>query len=86
MSIKPANFITTAQGMRGFFAVMYWWNDEDYPEDAFWEPWETGFGRYATEDKAIEEAQTWAEAEDLEYVPRQKSKQEIIEHWLKTDG
>lgn len=72
MAEKPANFITTAEGMSGWFAVMYWWNDED-PElpGGFWEPWDTGLGRYRDEAKAIEEAQTWADVEGLEYVPRE---------------
>jgi hypothetical protein len=68
---KP--FITTTQGMSGWFAVCYWFNtkEKDLP-DGFWEPWDTGFGRYSTEEKAIEEAQSWAESEGLEYKPRQK--------------
>lgn len=72
MTKKPANFITTAEGMSGWVAVMYWWNDED-PElpEGFWEPWDTGLRRYRNEAKAIEEAQTWADAEGLEYVPRE---------------
>lgn len=69
---KPKNFITTTQGMSGFFAVMYWWNDKDIPGMGFWEPWDTGIGRYGDEARAIEEAQDWAESEGLEYVPREK--------------
>lgn len=60
-------FITTTQGMSGWFAVHVWWNPE-----GFWEPWDTGFGRYATEERAIEEAQLWAESEGLEYIARVK--------------
>ena len=67
MTDKPKNFITTYQSIGGWKAVMYWWNPE---MGGFWEPWETGFGAYSTEEKAIEEAQSWAEAEELEYVPR----------------
>ena len=66
---KPKPFITTTQGMTTWFAVMYWWNPD---MGGFWEPWEIGIGRYSTEERAIEEAQTWAEAEGLEYVPRVK--------------
>jgi hypothetical protein len=68
-NIKPKNFITTYQSVGGWKAVMYWWNPD---MGGFWEPWETGFGAYSTEEKAIEEAQSWAEAEELEYVPREK--------------
>ena len=81
---KPKPFMTTTQGMSSWFAVKYWWNDEDIPGTGFWEPWDTGIGRYADEAKAIEEAQDWAESEGLEYVPRQKSKKDIIDHWVKT--
>jgi hypothetical protein len=62
---KP--FITTTQGGSGWFAVHYWWNRD---MGGFWEPWDTGIGRYSSEEKAIEEAKDWAEAEGMEYVPR----------------
>ncbi len=67
------SFITTTQGMSGFFAVHVWWNPE-----GFWEPWDTGIGRYSTEERAIEEAQSWAENADLEYVPRPKPTPEQV--------
>lgn len=63
----PKPFITTTQGMSGWFAVMYWWNKEN---GGFWEPYETGFGRYSEEARAIEEAKIWAEAEEIAYQPR----------------
>lgn len=69
MADKPKNFITTYQSVGGWKAVQYWWNPD---MGGFWEPWDTGFGAYSTEEKAIEEAQSWAEAEELEYVPRVK--------------
>ena len=47
----------------GYAAVMYWWNKED---GGFYEPWTTGYGRYATYDQALGEARDWAEAEELE--------------------
>jgi hypothetical protein len=72
MADKPKPFITTTQGMSGWFAVMYWWNDEEPDINGFWEPYETGFGRYGDEARAINEAQDWAENEGLEYVPREK--------------
>lgn len=64
-STKP--FITTTQGQSGWFAVKYWWNPE---MGGFWEPWDTGIGRYQDEAKAIEEAETWAEQDEIAYVPR----------------
>jgi hypothetical protein len=74
MAEKPSTkpFITTTQGMSGWFAVQYWWNTKDVPGTGFWEPWDTGLGRYSTEEKAIEEAQAWADSEGIEYVPRVK--------------
>ena len=71
MAEKPKKFITTTKGM-AWFAVMYWWNDEDIPGQGFWEPWDTGIGRYADEADAINEAQAWADDEGFEFVPREK--------------
>jgi hypothetical protein len=61
--MKP--FITTTQGMSGWFAVHFWWNPE-----GFWEPWNTGVGRYATEAEAAQEAKSWAKTEEIDYRPR----------------
>lgn len=72
---KPKPFITTTQGMSGFFAVMYWWNPD---MGGFWEPYETGFGRYSDEARAIEEAETWAENEQLDYQPRVKAADHMV--------
>ena len=60
------NFITTTQGMSGFFAVHMWYNEED-PEFKFWEPYDTGMGRYSTREEAVAEAQDWAEMSGMEY-------------------
>lgn len=59
-------FISVTHGCSGYFAVMYWWNPD---LGGFWEPWNTGFGRYADKEKAIAEARYWAESEELEYRP-----------------
>jgi hypothetical protein len=55
-------FVTVTHGMRGYFAVLMWWN----ANDEFWEPWSSGFGSYNTYEEAIPEARAWAEAEDVE--------------------
>lgn len=60
---KP--FITTYEAVGGWKAVHIWWNPE-----GFWEPYDTGFGYYASEADAIREALAWAEQEELEYKPR----------------
>ena len=54
----------TGPAMSGYFAVMVWWNPEN---GGFWEPWQTGIGRYPFKDLAIREAKAWAEAEGMEY-------------------
>lgn len=59
------NFVTVMEGMSGHFAVHMWLNEEeDFP---FWEPYDTGLGRYATREEAVMEAQSWAEHEGIEY-------------------
>lgn len=58
----PRDFVTTSEGGRGWFAVHVWWNPE-----GFYEPYNTGFGRYATKEEAIKEAKELAEEEGLEY-------------------
>lgn len=60
--IQEYPVISTTHGCSGYFAVMYWWNPEGFPE-----PYETGFGRYATEQEAIQEAQQWAIDSDIPY-------------------
>jgi len=62
-------FITVTSGISGYFAVMLWWNDEDGEDEGFWEPWNTGIGRYATRAEAEKEARYWADLEELEFKP-----------------
>jgi hypothetical protein len=64
MNETPAlnDYITTTSGISGHFAVHVWWNPE-----GFWEPYNTGIGRYATNAEAVEEAKAWAESEGLQY-------------------
>jgi len=58
---KPVYWIEVTSGMGGYFAVRLW-DGMGYPE-----PWDAGFGRYATHEEAEEEARNWAECEELEY-------------------
>lgn len=62
---KRKAYVTVTYGISGYFAVLMWWNPE---LDGFWEPWNTGFGRYKFRDDAVEEAKYWADAEELEYI------------------
>lgn len=78
MNIQPENnpedtsdYITVTHGMSGYFAVHMWWNNE---EDcgSFWEPWNTGIGRYGNISPAIEEGKDWAASEGIRFVePKQ---------------
>jgi predicted component of type VI protein secretion system len=57
-------YVTVTHGMAGYFAVQMWWNPD---LDGFWEPWNTGFGRWRQSSEAAKEAIAWAEADDLPY-------------------
>ena len=59
-SHKP--FITVSSGMSGYFAVLMTWSEE-----GFYEPWNTGIGRYPEKSGAVNEAMQWALDEELEY-------------------
>jgi hypothetical protein len=56
---KP--FIGVTQGMSGWFAVLY-----SADAEGEYEPEQTGIGRFATRDEAVEEAESWAEDEGIE--------------------
>lgn len=58
-------YMTVTSGMSGHFAVMVWLNPD---MGGFWEPWDTGIGRYRTEDEARVEAIQWADAEGIPYL------------------
>jgi len=64
MDQERRSFITVSLGGVGYFAVMVWWNPE---LGGFWEPYQTGVGRYRTPEKAIIEGKTWAKDEGLEF-------------------
>jgi hypothetical protein len=61
---KP--YITVYESITGWTAVHLWWNPD---LGGFWEPWSTGFGKYATREEAEVEAREWAEAEEMEFRP-----------------
>lgn len=60
-------YITTTKGGAGWFAVCMWWNTERPDLGGFWEPWQSGSGRYRTEEEADTEGRGWAEAEGLKF-------------------
>jgi hypothetical protein len=59
-------YITVTEGRKGFFAVRIRLRETDvfYP---FWEPCDTGIGRYAIREEAIVEAREWAKNMEMEY-------------------
>lgn len=57
-------YVTVTFGGAGYFAVLMWFNPD---LGGFWEPWQTGIGRYGIYDLAVKEAKEWAEAENIKY-------------------
>lgn len=57
---KP--YITIGFGLGGYYAVKRAW----YEKDQMWDTCQTG-SCFQTRDKAVADAQGWAEAEGIEY-------------------
>ena len=58
-------YMTISQGISGcWFAVLVWKNPD---MGGFYEPYDTGVGRYATPDEAEKEARMWAADEGVEF-------------------
>lgn len=67
--LQPGDhFITVTNGMRGWFAVEMWLNDEDFEHTTFWEPWQSDAMSYRTEEEARVRAIQLADWEDLPYL------------------
>lgn len=64
MTQEHPDFVTITHGMRGYFAVHLSWNSD---HGGFYEPWQSGFGSYATPQEAEPEARRWAETEEIEF-------------------
>lgn len=63
---NPPKFVTATNSRSvggAYFAVIVWWN----PELNFYEPWDTGIGRFAHRDDAVKEAKYMAENEGYPY-------------------
>jgi len=72
-------YVTVTSGMSGFFAVHVWLNKTEKSFDKkeilppFWEPYDTGLGRYPNIEDAIIEAKEWAADLGLNfYLPNDK--------------
>ena len=57
------DYVTITYGMRGYFAVLMSWSEED----CIYESWETGIGSYKSAEAAEPEAKSWADAEGIEF-------------------
>jgi len=62
ITLKPKPYIATASDGALHFAVRMRWN-----ADGFYEPSDTGLGRFENRDDAIAEAKAWATEEKLAY-------------------
>jgi hypothetical protein len=64
---KPRVYVTTSQGMRGFYALTVCLIGERGDPDAHYEPLDTHPDSHRDKEGAIADAKAWAEADDLEY-------------------
>ena len=60
------SYVTVYESIAGWAAVLVWWNPE---LGGFYEPYQTGCGKYATKEMAEAEGRPWAEDEGLEFRP-----------------
>lgn len=58
-------WVTVTHGMSGWFAVVMWVNNEG--DEPFPEPYDTGLGRYADRQSAVDEGMRIAFDEQLPY-------------------
>jgi len=58
-------FVSVTWGVRGWSAVLMWWNPD---LDGFWEPWESHPHSFSTEAEAVPIARAWAETQGVEFV------------------
>lgn len=62
------HFMTTTKGMRGWFAVEFWINNEEEDLGPFPEPWDSDILTYDNQADAVERAQEIAHANGLPYI------------------
>lgn len=70
-------FVVAERLGSGWAAVHYWWNTIENllkPGEGFWEPWNTGVGRYATIEEADAEARDYAYSEQIRHRPQEPRK------------
>lgn len=68
-SLKAGDhFVTSTKGMRGYFAVEMWMNDEEADLGTFPEPWQSDPLSFDTEREADARAIELARELDLPYI------------------
>lgn len=68
MKLTPKKFWTVTEGMSGHFAVLIHVNEQDIPGVPFYEPYDTGLGRYDNREDAVTEAKINAEVDNLPFL------------------
>lgn len=62
------HFYTATKGMRGWFAVEFWMNNQEEDLGVFPEPWESDYQTFDNEADAVERAQELANDNGLPYI------------------
>lgn len=57
------SYVTVTHGMRGYFAVLRSW----YEEDQMWDNTCTSSFSFKTREEAVVDAKDWATAEEIKY-------------------
>lgn len=63
-------FITIYRACGGWQSQLLTYSEIEHDDgvvEGIYEPWQTGFGPYSKRSMAIEDARSWAEAEELPY-------------------
>jgi hypothetical protein len=75
-----SDYITVYRAVGGWQSVLMTWDEEDGV--GMWGPWQTGMGPYRTIGEAVIDAQSWAENEEVRYVPYENERGERLGEWL----
>lgn len=76
----PSRFITTEKLGSGWAAMQYWVNTTEPDLGPFWEVYDTGIGRYQTEERAEIEAKQWSKNRGIPFTPKENKRVYMIAH------
>lgn len=70
-NIYNTGYVTIYKAMFGYKAQFLVLNTEDYPDEPFWEPWETSYYQYPEPDdkRLIKDAIKLAKEHDVPFIP-----------------